>query len=73
MPADDLALLLLLQVESDVYERTYQRCQNERMAQHRAFTWGNRDAARKMELASCQELTKLHEALGTHRPAGMVR
>jgi hypothetical protein len=73
MPAHGSCCRPLLQVESDVYERTYQRCQNERMAQHRAFTWGNRDAARKMELASCQELTKLHEALGTHRPARMVR
>jgi hypothetical protein len=40
-----LMLLLLLQVESDVYERVYQRCQNERMAQHRTYTWGNRCAA----------------------------
>jgi hypothetical protein len=37
-----LLLLLPLQVESDVYERVYQKCQNERMAQHRTYTWGNR-------------------------------
>lgn len=56
-----------LQVESDVYERVYQRCQSERMAQHRAFTWGNREAARRMELTSCQELSRLHERMGSHR------
>lgn len=61
------------QVETDAYERVYQRCQNERMAQHRAFTWGNREAARKMELASCSELGRLHERMGSHRPAGTVR
>lgn len=63
----------LPQVETDVYERVYQRCQNERMAQHRAFTWGNRESAKKMELASCQELARLHERMGSHRPAGAVR
>jgi hypothetical protein len=55
-----------------VYERVYQRCQNERMAQHRAFTWGNREAARRMELASCQELSRLHERMGSQRTAGLV-
>lgn len=56
-----------MQVETDVYEHTYQRCQNERMAQHRAYTWGNREAARRMELASCQELGKLNERMGGYR------
>jgi hypothetical protein len=51
------------QVESDVYERLFQRCQNERMVQHRAYTWGNRDAARRMELESCRELQRLNEAM----------
>jgi hypothetical protein len=37
-------LLVPSQVESDMYERVYQKCQNERMAQHRTYTWGNRCA-----------------------------
>jgi hypothetical protein len=49
-----------------VYEAVYQRCQAERMAQHRAYTWGNRDAARKMELAACGELGRLNERMGSY-------
>ncbi|KAF6262338.1 DnaJ-like protein [Scenedesmus sp. NREL 46B-D3] len=56
-------LMLERQVESDMYERVYQRCQNERMAQHRTYTWGNRDAARRMELASCKELGRMNSAM----------
>jgi hypothetical protein len=44
------------------------------MAQHRAYTWGNREAARKMELASCHELGQLNERLGTYsrqQPVGV--
>eukprot|EP00879_Flechtneria_rotunda_P004446 GHRR01004697.1.p1 GENE.GHRR01004697.1~~GHRR01004697.1.p1 ORF type:complete len:565 (+),score=206.90 GHRR01004697.1:238-1695(+) len=59
-------ILLERQVESDVYERVYQRCQNERMAQHRAFTWGNRDTARRMELTSCSELAQMNEKMGAY-------
>uniref|UniRef100_A0A383VZ20 J domain-containing protein n=1 Tax=Tetradesmus obliquus TaxID=3088 RepID=A0A383VZ20_TETOB len=58
-------LMLERQVESDVYERVYQRCQNERMAQHRTYTWGNREAARKMELPSCKELGRMNQAMTT--------
>lgn len=49
-----------------MYERVYQRCQSERMVQHRAYTWGNREAARKMELASCKELGRMNEAINSH-------
>eukprot|EP00775_Hariotina_reticulata_P013190 gene13190-13321_t len=55
------------QVESDMYERMYQRCQNERMAQHRAFTWGNREHAQKMQLASCNELGRMNEKMNQHQ------
>lgn len=50
-----------------MYERMFQRCQSERMAQHRAFTWGNRETARKMELLSCKELSRINEAMNGFR------
>eukprot|EP00878_Enallax_costatus_P001978 GHUV01002142.1.p1 GENE.GHUV01002142.1~~GHUV01002142.1.p1 ORF type:complete len:469 (+),score=172.40 GHUV01002142.1:158-1564(+) len=63
-------IMLERQIETDMYERVFQRCQNERMAQHRAYTWGNRETARKMELANCRELTRMNEAMNGFRAYG---
>ena len=48
----------------DYYERVHVQCQNERMAQHRMYTWGNRQKARDMEMPACAEMAELNQKLG---------
>jgi hypothetical protein len=49
------------------------RCQQERMTQHRLYTWGSRDRARAMEMPGCEELSALNERLGIGRGAQQQR
>lgn len=39
------------------------RCQQERMTQHRMYTWGNREKAKAMPMPGCDELGALNERL----------
>lgn len=55
------------QVESEHYERTHLRCQQERMTQHRMYTWGNRERAKAMAMPGCEELGSLNDRLGLGR------
>ncbi|KIY98031.1 putative J domain-containing protein [Monoraphidium neglectum] len=55
------------QVESEYYEGTHLRCQQERMTQHRMYTWGNRAKAKAMPMPGCDELLSLNDRLGIGR------
>jgi hypothetical protein len=46
------------------------RCQQERMTQHRLYTWGSREKAKAMEMPGCDELGALNERLGIGRGGG---
>mmetsp|Transcript_26819 Transcript_26819/g.58485 ORF Transcript_26819/g.58485 Transcript_26819/m.58485 type:complete len:448 (-) Transcript_26819:459-1802(-) len=48
------------QIEADYYERVSTRCQQEKLAKQRMYTWGNREEARRMKLAACEELDSLN-------------
>jgi hypothetical protein len=54
-------------VESEYYEQAQMRCQQERMTQHRLYTWGSREKAKAMAMPGCDELGALNERLGRGR------
>ena len=58
------------QIESEHYERAHLQCQQERMRQHRLYTWGSRQKAEAMATPGCDELAALNERLGGAAAAG---
>ncbi|KAI8466699.1 MAG: DnaJ-like protein [Monoraphidium minutum] len=66
-PGTHARAVLERQVESEYYEHMHTRCQQERMAQHRMYTWGSREKAKAMAMPGCDELGSLNERLGVGR------
>ncbi|MEW5308291.1 MAG: hypothetical protein WDW38_000261 [Sanguina aurantia] len=52
------------QIESEYYDRLRTRCQQEKIMRDRAWTWGNREAAKAMKLAACEEFQSISDKLG---------
>eukprot|EP00798_Chlamydomonas_sp_ICE-L_P010785 gene10785-16930_t len=51
------------EVESEYYDKLSTRCQQEKTAKHRLWTWGSRTEARDMKLPSCDEMDSINAKL----------
>jgi len=52
------------QIESEYYEKLSSKCQQEKLAKHRLWSWGNKDEARRMRMDACDEVDRINAKLG---------